>query len=434
MKIVSFRWKGRRRIVSTILSFGGIQAAQIFLPLLALPYLARILKADAFGMIMYWNVVPIIVGFVLDWGFLLGGVREIASHRDDADRLSVVWSNGLLAKFLLAISVISLSCLLLPIVPHAKESPSAFFWAIGAGVARGVNPLWFLQGLGDGSIRRLALWDVGSSTVLLLLTFALVHEPQDGERYLALLALCKGGAYLWLITGICRQYYQKPSIKAACRLLWQTRIFFWGGIAGQLYGSVAQLALGGVLPARDMGFFLAADKIVRAMVSLSNPLTQTLFPEICALHGDHNTRIRIQQLTLGACLLLSTCAGAGLYVLAPVVMQIALGKSYIESVWVLQSLAVVVPLLSLNMILGPQILVPHGKEITLALAQVVAALISVPSALFLAYHYGLAGAISLPIIAEGSIFLIVLTQVIRTCPCIFSKCSDRASNKTSGRE
>ena len=42
-----FRWKGRRRFVSTILSFGDIQAAQIFLPLLVLPYLARVLKADA---------------------------------------------------------------------------------------------------------------------------------------------------------------------------------------------------------------------------------------------------------------------------------------------------------------------------------------------------------------------------------------------------
>jgi len=69
-----------------------------------------------------------------------------------------------------------------------------------------------------------------------------------------------------------------------------------------------------------------------------------------------------------------------------------------------------------------------------ALAQVVAALISVPSALFLALHYGLAGAISLPIIAESSIFLIVLTQVIRTCPCIFSKHSNRANNIASERE
>lgn len=434
MKIMSFGWKGRRRIVSAVLSFGCIQAAQIFLPLLALPYLARILKADAFGMIMYWSVVPIIVGFVLDWGFLLGGVREIASHRNDAERLSVAWSNGLLAKFLLAMLVISLSCLLFPIIPHAKESPNMFFWAIGAGVARGANPLWFLQGLGDGSIRRLALWDVGSSAALLIMTFALVHEPQDGERYLALLALCKGGAYLWLTIGICRQYYQKTSIKAASTLLWQTRIFFGGGIAGQLYGSVAYLALGGILPARDMGFFLAADKIVRAIVSLSNPLTQTLFAEICALHGDRNTRIRIQQLALGACLLLSTCAGVGLYVLAPEVMRIALGESYVASVWVLKALSMVVPLLSLNMILGPQILVPHGKEATLTLAQVAAALISVPCALFLADRYGLVGAISLPIIAEGCIFLIVLIQVIRTYPCIFSKCSGGSINKANAGE
>lgn len=434
MKSASFQWEGRRRIVSTVLSFGGIQAAQIFLPLLALPYLARILEADAFGMIMYWNVVPIIVGFILDWGFLLGSVREIASHRNDAGRLSVVWSNGLLAKCLLAASVISLSCLLFPIIPHAKESPGAFFWAISAGVARGANPLWFLQGVGDGGIRKLALWDVGSSTVLLIMTFALVHDPQDGERYLALLALCKGGAYLWLIIGICRQYYQRPSIKAARALLWRTRIFFWNGIAGQLYGSVAHLALGGILPARDMGFFLAADKIVRATVSLSNPLTQTLFPEICALHGDRDTRIRIQQLALGVCLLLSTCAGAGLYVLAPEAMQIALGESYFASIWVLKALAVVVPLLSLNMILGPQILVPHGKETALTLAQAAAALISVPSALFLADRYGLVGAISLPIIAEGCIFFIVLTQVILTCPCIFLKCSDRVINKINAGE
>lgn len=129
-----------------------------------------------------------------------------------------------------------------------------------------------------------------------------------------------------------------------------------------------------------MGFFCCGQNS-SSNSELSNPLTQTLFAEICALHDDRNTRIRIQQLALGACLLLSTCAGVGLYVLAPEVMRIALGESYVASVWVLKALSVVVPLLSLNMILGPQILVPHGRSNANA-GQVAAALISVPCALF----------------------------------------------------
>lgn len=402
-----------RRMIGRVLSFGCIQGAQMLLPLLALPYLARVLAPETFGVIMFLNVVPLVLCFFLDWGFLLGGVRLVALTRGDKAALAGIWTNGLLAKAFLVLPAATFLAVYFHLAPHPQIGIAGIVGAFFAGLARGFSPLWFFQGLGDWRIRRLAIWDVGSSLLLLLLTVLLVKEPCDGELYLVLTALCKGASTIWLALSTSRAFPAVPSPRQALRFLVDTRVFFLGGIAGQVYTYWGQMGLAGVLPARETGIFLVADKIARACVSLASPVVAALFPETCALKKQAGQGPNLSRIVVCLALGFGSICALLLALLAPLLARVALGETTSEAVACVRLLAPFVFLLTMNTVLSQHVLVASGRERVVTLAQWSAAFLSVPTALCLAARWGLLGAVLLPLLSEGCIFCVLAWASLR---------------------
>ncbi len=405
--------------LATFISFSAIQAAQLLLPLLALPLLARVLKPEAFGLLMYMSVISVVIGLIMDWGFALGAVRKAAASRGREGVLADLLGRVLSAKILLMAACLGGSLALLPLLPHAASHPGAYGMAVLAGLSRGVNPTWFFQGIGGG-MRRMACWDVCSSALVLVLTFVCVHDAADWPRYLVLTALCKGLVYLWLTMGLTRRYRISLSLIEGWRALRRTKILFASVLSALIYNNGAQLVLGFFLSPAQMGMLVAADKIVRAVVSISNPVTQTLFPEICALRGAQSGQAaRMLRWSLAGTVSVMLCATALVWLFAPLLVRIALGPAYSGTVPVLRVMAFLVPILACNFVLGTQTLVSFGQEKALTITQAVAGALSLPAAAFLGHYWGLTGGACLPLLVEGGIFLGLAWSVLRLCPSAF---------------
>lgn len=405
--------------LATFVSFSAIQAAQLLLPLLALPWLARVLEPEAFGLLMYMSVISVIIGLIMDWGFALGAVRKAAASRGQERALADLLGQVLSAKILLMAGCLLGSLALLPLLPHASAHPGAYGIAVLAGLSRGVNPTWFFQGIGEG-MRRMACWDVCSSALVLVLTFVCVHAAVDWPRYLMLTAFCKGLAYLWLTMGLTRRYRISLSLIEGWRALRRTKILFASVLSALIYNNGAQLVLGFFLSPAQMGMLVATDKIVRAVVSVSNPVTQTLFPEICALRGAQSGQAaRMLRWSLAGTVLVMLCATALVWLFAPLLVRIALGPAYSGTVPVLRVMAFLVPILACNFVLGTQTLVSFGQEKALTITQAVAGALSLPAAAFLGHYWGLTGGACLPLLVEGGIFFGLAWSVLRLCPSAF---------------
>ncbi len=405
--------------LATFVSFSAIQAAQLLLPLLALPWLARVLEPEAFGLLMYMSVISVIIGLIMDWGFALGAVRKAAASRGQERALADLLGQVLSAKILLMAGCLLGSLALLPLLPHASAHPGAYGIAVLAGLSRGVNPTWFFQGIGEG-MRRMACWDVCSSALVLVLTFVCVHAAVDWPRYLMLTAFCKGLAYLWLTMGLTRRYRISLSLIEGWRALRRTKILFASVLSALIYNNGTQLVLGFFLSPAQMGMLVAADKIVRAVVSVSNPVTQTLFPEICALRGAQSGQAaRMLRWSLAGTVLVMLCATALVWLFAPLLVRIALGPAYSGTVPVLRVMAFLVPILACNFVLGTQTLVSFGQEKALTITQAVAGALSLPAAAFLGHYWGLTGGACLPLLVEGGIFFGLAWSVLRLCPSAF---------------
>ena len=405
--------------LATFISFSAIQAAQLLLPLLALPWLARVLEPEAFGLLMYMSVISVIIGLIMDWGFALGAVRKAAASRGQERALADLLGQVLSAKILLMAGCLLGSLALLPLLPHASAHPGAYGIAVLAGLGRGVNPTWFFQGIGEG-MRRMACWDVCSSALVLVLTFVCVHAAVDWPRYLMLTAFCKGLAYLWLTMGLTRRYRISLSLIEGWRALRRTKILFASVLSALIYNNGAQLVLGFFLSPAQMGMLVATDKIVRAVVSVSNPVTQTLFTEICALRGAQSGQAaRMLRWSLAGTVLVMLCATALVWLFAPLLVRIALGPAYSGTVPVLRVMAFLVPILACNFVLGTQTLVSFGQEKALTITQAVAGALSLPAAAFLGHYWGLTGGACLPLLVEGGIFFGLAWSVLRLCPSAF---------------
>ncbi len=405
--------------LATFISFSAIQAAQLLLPLLALPWLARVLEPEAFGLLMYMSVISVVIGLIMDWGFALGAVRKAAASRGREGALADLLGQVLSAKILLMAACLGGSLALLPLLPHAASHPGAYGMAVLAGLSRGVNPTWFFQGIGGG-MRRMACWDVCSSALVLVLTFVCVHDAADWPRYLVLTTLCKGLVYLWLTMGLTRRYRISLSLIEGWRALRRTKILFASVLSALIYNNGAQLVLGFFLSPAQMGMLVATDKIVRAVVSVSNPVTQTLFPEICALRGAQSGQAaRMLRWSLAGTVSVMLCATALVWLFAPLLIRIALGPAYSGTVPVLRVMAFLVPILACNFVLGTQTLVSFGQEKALTITQAVAGALSLPAAAFLGHYWGLTGGACLPLLVEGGIFLGLAWSVLRLCPSAF---------------
>ena len=261
----------------------------------------------------------------------------------------------------------------------------------------------------------MASWDVGSSLLVLVGALLFIHKPEHWPRYLLLLTLCKGSAYLFLLLGLAREYFM-PALKITKGLgiIFHTRVLFISCLAAIAYSNGVQLLLGAFLAPAALGVLIASDKIARAVVSLMGPVTQTLFPEVCACK-DKAPRLLRQSLfwTVGFML----AATIALWFAAPQVLFLALGSGYEQTALpVLRIMCLLIPLFACNFVLGTQVLVAYGHEKALTKVQLLVAILSLPLAVLLVHYGGLLGAAWVPVLVQGLICSGLIFSVARCCP------------------
>lgn len=419
-----------RRQRQAFCSFAAIQAMQLLLPLLALPWLARILGPDSFGLLMYFCLIPPLVALFMDWGLTVGGSRDASALRGNRISLSRLLGAVLSARLILFIICLGLCAALYPFLPYVAFCPLAYMAAVLAGVARGSSPAWFFQGAGFG-MPVMAAFDVGASCATLLLVFTFIHSPADWQLYLFFLVSTRAAAYGCLTAWLCCKFQPQLDFGSGYRLIRRTAPLFVSAFALMLCYNGSQLILGCYLSTGSMGIIAAVTKMLRAFASLINPFSQTLFPEICILRQKSPAHTRkLLRWSLLLSFLAASLGAALVWLAAPVLIAIALGAKYRIAGETLRIAICAAPLLICNNILANQILVPFGQERRQAVMLGLCAAASAPIAAFLGCCWGITGGAILPVCLELLILTGFMLLIHQFCPqALFGK---RITEKESG--
>lgn len=395
----------RRRIVSSRLfrntaSLYAVQLANLVLPLITFPYLARVLRPEGWGPILFAQSLAFWLALLLEYGFNLSATRMIASARDDrAERARIVSSvmgaqAGLLAAVLLCGFIAYLT------VPEFQRQPTLLLLSVLYAIGLGLSPMWYFQGI--ESLRKAAATEVALRAGATCCIFLLIKAPSDGWIVLAIHAT---SALLWVFIGTVWVYgdarFQIPRVRDGVGVLRDTSaIFALRGFSGA-YMQASPFILGLIAPAPMVAFFAGAERLVRAANALLQPLSQAIYPRLSYLTGrDDAASARLLKLSFllmvgGGCFL-----GIGIFVSAPMVVPILLGEGYEASIPVLRALAMVPPIVALGTVLGIQWALPAGHDRAMFIFVACGAVVSVSTATLLVPHFGAVGMALAVILAE----------------------------------
>jgi O-antigen/teichoic acid export membrane protein len=201
--------------------------------------------------------------------------------------------------------------------------------------------------------------------------------------------------------------WHPPSVSGVRDTLKRGWPLFLSASAVQLSASSSIVILGSVASRIEVGYFSAADKLIRASTAALNPLAQALYPHITAARLLSSSSafhlIRKTLLAVGGLSILISLATA---IWARPVCHMILGRQFEHSILVLQCLSPLPLLFGLAGVFGTQTMLVFEMDKLFSKVTLLSAAVAIPVSFVLSISFGAAGAAMASVIASG--FLVIL--------------------------
>ncbi len=363
----------------------------LLVPLFTVPYLARVLRPEGWGLVVFAQSFGAWLALIMEYGFDLSGTRAVARVREETGEIPGVVAGIQGAKALVFLGVLAAASLLFALLPLLRAHPALILWAWAFAAVKGFSPAWYF--FGQERMRWPALIEAGARVVAALGVFALVRGPGDEWIVLALQAVATAGALLWLTGWMYREIpFRAPGLGASVATLKEAAGIFLFRNASGLYLQANAFILGLLTTPQVVAFFGGAEKMIRAAVNLFHPLSQALFPRLSHL-VPNDARQASRLLGLGLLLMGGAGAVMGLvaFLGAPWLVRIFLGPGYEAAIPVMRILAVLPPTIALGTIFGIQWALPAGLERPFVLLVLAGGVLNIAMAVLLAPPFGAVG-------------------------------------------
>jgi PST family polysaccharide transporter len=386
--------KSSMRAIKGIVSLYGLNAVQIFVPLLTVPFLSRALGIKSFGELA---IATGFVGYfiiVTEWGFALSATQKIAESRNSQEELRTIFWDVLLAKLVLgSLSLIVAFTLALVIFPQSTMRALVAIASIQI-LASVCSLSWFLQG--RERMVSYSLINVVSRLATIPLTIFFVKNEGDG---MVAMLIVSGAALTSSLLGVlcCKneKFLWPPNLNAKGaydQLRGGGHIFLsQAGVA--MYNQTNAVVLGILSGAYSAGMFSGADKLRRAIQAFVGPISVYLFPGISSMV---KTNAGLALSLAGRALILQSLIGLTismiLFFAAEPLILTALGQDFLGAVTVLQILSPTPFFVAISNSLGTLILLPHGRQKEYTRIIIVLGLFNVILLSVLCPEYGALGA------------------------------------------
>jgi len=347
------RWALRHPITQNALSLYWLQFATFAIPLLAIPYLARVLEPTALGALLTAQSFALALTFLIEYAFVLSATREIAEVRDDDQARARVAADVLAGKMVLVAATAVIAPLAWLALPILREDPAWLIFGWLLAVASGMSPAWYFYGV--ERVRLFTSIEFAGRVVWAALLFVLVNDSGDGWLALALSAATALVAAVLTNTLMYREIAAAPlRLRGALSALRRGWTLFVGIGATTFYTTANVIILGLFAAPAQVAQFGAAERVVRAATRIVGPAATAIYPRVSRLLAQRNHERawrlgRIAVLALGG---LGLLAGGALVALAPIIVSALLGEQFDDAVPVMRVLAIIVPSITLATLLA----------------------------------------------------------------------------------
>jgi len=383
-----------------------IQFANYIVPLIMIPYLVRVLGPADYGVVAFAQGFINYLMLFVEYGFNWSATRKISILREDHQAINRTALNVWAAKGLLSLAGFSVALLLIAIAPQLREVAWLLLVLYGLVLGNMLFPTWLFQGM--ERMVAISLINLGMKLSILAGVFLLVHRPEDTLVYAGLMG---GGSVVAGLVGMvvaARMFHLRPmgvSWQGICGTLREGWVLFLSNASVGLYTEGNAFILGMLANHSVVGYYSAAEKIVKAIMRLLWPLCQAAYPRFSKMASESREKALLWGRRM---LLLMGGTGFGLslgiFLSAPFIVEVLLGSKFGPSITVMKIIALLPFLIAMSDVLGRQMMIPFGMDRAFTAILFVAGVLNVLFAVLLAPKWQ----------ANGMAFSVLLSELFIT--------------------
>ena len=376
------------------------------LPILTTPYIARVLGLHANGIHSYTEGIVTYFMLLGALGTAMYGTRKIAYERNNLGKMTQsAWEIILLRFILLGITLGAY------VITLCINNEYAYIYRIQIIniLATAIDISWFFQGVED--FKKVTLRNMIVKFVYVICLLVFIKEPEDLQWYVLLVvgSAFFGNVLMWFYL---KDYLVKKALKKPLKLFIHLKgsvALFIPQITNYVYALLDRSMLKWITDDTDnVGIYDQAQRLIRAITAILQSVGYVMLARISNLSAENNEQGIRQYIrkSMNFTLFLAFPIMFGLLGTAEDFIPLFLGDEYLEVIPVLKMLSILVLTMSLNSVLGVQLLISVGKEKKYAIATTTGAIVNVLVNIISIPRYGVLGACISSILAECIVFII----------------------------
>lgn len=359
----------RSLVIKNAVAQYGFVAARYVIPLLSLPFLARVLGPDSYGVRAYILSFMLLVQAFADFGFNMSGTKEVVETKSEQGKRNRLVTAITLSKLCFLLALLVVSMVAASVLDITRDHLACVLIAYIGIFFNCLIPDFVFMGFEKMSVVTTRF--VVSKGISLALIILLVKNADDLMLSIALDSLAGLVAFLLAWRKAAKNFGYAPSRVSVRDMTVQIKNatpYFLATISVSLFNSLATLLVGIVGTTYEVACWSLSITALNAVLSLYNPIQNAVYP-----HMVHSRDFGLMKVALVAGTVCSLAAAIIFALLAASIISILVGDEYTDGAYMIMILAPVVSMAYPTLMLGAPILGALGYEKDLAKASIIAA-------------------------------------------------------------
>jgi len=339
--------------------------AQVFLPLITFPYLARTLGPSYLGSLNFAESFARYFVLLAAVGIPVYGVRVIAKNHHDKIALSKTFWEIFIINFIMTMILALVFIICIFYVPKLAADKGLFIWSLAFFFCQLFLFEWLFAGMNQ--FKFIALRYFFIRLLFIIAVFAFIKNNTDYHKYMSLqvgasiLVGLINLKYLYQYIHFDKAIFKNLNIKQHIKPLF---ILFLTLFSISIYLSLDTVLLGFLADNESVGYYASVLKLNKIIIAVLAAISAAMFPKITSLYQQGEIEKFTQMIQKGFYFILSIGIPTTLIVLscAPQIVLIVLGPGFDRSILPLQITAPLILIVSMSSIFGFQILNALSKD------------------------------------------------------------------------
>jgi len=321
-------------------------------------FLVRTLGGETYGVFVWaFSIIQYLV-IVVNFGFNTYAAKYVTEENNDPNRINTIFSSIMGIKISLFILSSVLLLISLSLFPLLRENSFLLLILLGFAFGEAVFPIWFFQGSEKLEIPTKIVFVF--RLLLVITTLWLITQTEHLLRYALLLTISQILiGFFGLIFAITKLNIKivRFGFSDVANLIKESFAFFIGGLFGKSFNFAAIMLIGIYCSMKDVSSFDISFKIIAVMQLPFETLSVALFPTIA-----RTKNLLLNQKIIFIGFLVSLFFWAFTYWQASFLMNLLGGTELMEYSSLLQRLSILIPVVVLTYLLGPNTLIAFGHQ------------------------------------------------------------------------